>query len=760
MKAAARGALPAALFAALVLALFADPLLTRRTFVGRDIVPYNLPLEKAVHDAWARGRVPVWWEEVSGGRPLLPNPNAGVFYPVRPLLAPLALPAAMRLFPILHWILAGWGVLFALRSLCSRGGAWVGAACYVFSGVVLSEVFYTNFLPGAALLPWALWAVARGARRPLGRVVPIAIVFALMFLAGDVFSVFLAVLAGVLWIAFEGKPGERARQLGLGAAGVLAGALLALPQILATALLAPETRRAVVGVTLGEALTFTLSPWRLLELVVPFPFGPTWSMDLSQDWGTRVFRHFFTTVFVAPVAVFGLLAPLGPATRGARAARGLVAACVALAVAGALAPASWAAVPSPVPLRYPEKFMLGATLGLAVLAGLAVDALRRGRRAGWFLGIAGVLAAAALLAAALPGPSGSTAVRMVGGEPALGAAASAALPGALAEAGLLWVATGLAALWLAMDRPALGAAALALLTAVPVAANRRVAQTAAEATVYPPTAFARAIARRDPDGRFRALDESVYRAPSALREATLPGDVGGSEFFRQSWVYYTPSLWRRGLVFNSDLDAGDLSRIESLRRVSALAATQSDGGPFFSSLALRFGMRFRDQEPLAGFRPFGRDALRSWDENPSALPDVRLVRRWVEAEGPVEALAALPRLPEGGLVVESGKTVSGEAREGAMRVLEQSPERLRVETQCPDPTWLFVLRGDWSYRVVSVDGRPTPVFPAQIAFAAVPVPPGVHRVEWRETIPGIEISAWGPVAGLALLAALGLRRAA
>ena len=97
---------PAALFTLLVAAVYADPLLTRRAFVGRDLLPYGLPLERVVHDAWSRGRLPVWSADVSGGRPLLPNPNAGALYPARPLLSLVSFPAAMRLFPILHWVMA------------------------------------------------------------------------------------------------------------------------------------------------------------------------------------------------------------------------------------------------------------------------------------------------------------------------------------------------------------------------------------------------------------------------------------------------------------------------------------------------------------------------------------------------------------------------------------------------------------------------------------------------------------------------------
>jgi hypothetical protein len=79
---------------------------------------------------------------------------------------------------------------------------------------------------------------------------------------------------------------------------------------------------------------------------------------------------------------------------------------------------------------------------------------------------------------------------------------------------------------------------------------------------------------------------------------------------------------------------------------------------------------------------------------------------------------------------------------------------------CPDPSWLFVLRGDWSYRTVLVDGSPAEVSPAQIAFAAVPVPAGEHRVEWRENVPGLEVSRWGPVVSVLLLLGVGLRRVA
>ena len=68
-----------------------------------------------------------------------------------------------------------------------------------------------------------------------------------------------------------------------------------------------------------------------------------------------------------------------------------------------------------------------------------------------------------------------------------------------------------------------------------------------------------------------------------------------------------------------------------------------------------------------------------------------------------------------------------------------------VRAQATDATFLFVLRGLWGYRDVRVDGVPVEPVPAQLAFCGVPIPRGRHLVEWEETLPGAELSRWGPV---------------
>jgi hypothetical protein len=109
-------------------------------------------------------------------------------------------------------------------------------------------------------------------------------------------------------------------------------------------------------------------------------------------------------------------------------------------------------------------------------------------------------------------------------------------------------------------------------------------------------------------------------------------------------------------------------------------------------------------------------------------------------------VAAFRQIPIGSeVLLETGRTKLGSAREGSLRILEKTPEVLRAEVDVSEPTYLFVLRGYWSYHSVSVDGLPASVIPAQLAFSAVPIPAGRHRIEWRETVPGAGLSRWGPV---------------
>lgn len=745
-----RRALPGVLFALLVVGTYANPLFFRRNFSGRDLLGYVLPIEKSIHDAYARGRLPVWIPEISGGRPLAANPNVGALYPVRILQSILPYPLAMRTFPVIHWILAGWGMILLLRTLgTSAAGSWLGAVTYAFSAVSVSEVFFPNHQPGMALLPWVVWAFVRP-ETDRRKILLLSLLFGLLLLAGDIFTTAIALGSCVLWILLESPARERARDsIRLAFALLLAG-LLAAPQIVATLLWIPETNRAVMGMKLKESLYYTLSPFRLAELVVPFPFGPTWRLSDLAILGWRVFGSkpmgFFASLYAGALAVVAVAVMWNRNTRGARFARALLLVGLAASVGPSLFPKSWDELPSPVPLRYPEKFAVASIFALAILAGIAVDQLRKAERLPrWLSGVGALLALLAAAAALFPDVVGHVAYLLFGGTPGMAAIAGRQLSLALAEGGLLWMATVVALSMLRRPQEVSFGIALLLLTAVPIAANRKIARTFRQDEVFSPTPFARFVAKADPSGSFRTLGESTYLPRSVVETARSAPDVDQQKAPARNWNKYTQALWERGTVFNIDFDVGDLARLESLRRISGFAAAHEHSDAFFGSLALRFGIRYRDQNPLSGYRRIGGDRVQDWDEHRAALADIRLVQRWRETPGGVPALNEIARLEQGEILVETGTTRRGNASPGRLRILERSADRLVLETNAPQATWLFVLRGYWSHRRVLLDGLPADVLPAQLAFSAVSVPSGLHRIDWKELLPGASGSRWGPV---------------
>ncbi|MEO8430180.1 MAG: hypothetical protein ABI592_01640 [Acidobacteriota bacterium] len=749
----------AALFALLVIACHADPIFFRRIYAGRDLTVYNLPMERAVHDAWSRGKIPVWSPGISGGRPLAPNPNAGALYPVRILLAPLPFPAAMRLFPVIHWLGAGIGMLLLLSALgASAAAGWIAAVAYVFSGVGVGMVFFPNLHPGTALIPWIVGVFARPGLSVGRRAIGLGGLFGLAGLAGDPFGAGMALFACGVFLVLAGRGEQRVAALLL---GLLLGGLLAAPQLAATLLWAPETARGITGLTLGDALLFSLSPWRLLELAIPYPFGATAALSRWETWGWPVFHYktlgFHATLFAGSLSVVAL--PLLWRDRGipVRFARWTLALSLLLAIPGSLLPKAWSGSASPIPLRNPEKFTVLTVFALAVLAGLAWDGLRRiAVRPRWPLAAAALCAALAVGVALVGRPAGALAVAAVGTDPALArladappdlaAVAARRIPAALAEAGLLWIATGIAIDLLARRsrRPAPAAAALLLFTAVPIAATLRIPFSLPEANVLAPTAYARHVARLDPAGRFRVLGESLFRPLSPVWKANDEADQAGVDDGRRGWYQQTHQLWGRGTVLQYDFDEGDLSRLVSLRRIAGGASQEAWGEGLFGSLGLRFGVRYRDQEALPGYRRTGGDALQDWDELPGALPAIRLAGSWRETPGPVEAFRTLPALAGGEVVVESGRDARGTAGERSLRVLSDRPEKLVLDAGGPRPGWLFVLRGFWTHRRVRVDGREVGPVPAQLAYSALALPAGVHRVEWEERLPGWPESGLGP----------------
>ncbi|HEY7574142.1 MAG TPA: hypothetical protein VIB08_03210, partial [Thermoanaerobaculia bacterium] len=642
----------------------------------------------------------------------------------------------------------------------------LGAIAFAFSGVSVSEVVYTNYQPGFALLPWALLLFLRVREAPRTGLTALSLAFGLLFLAGDVITSSLAIGLCVLWTLMEVPRAQWGGLLRSGAAAVGLGVLIALPQIAATVAWVPHTTRSVLGVRFWEALIYSVSPFRLLELVVPFPFSSSAGAEAYRAWGLGVFdgkpAGFFLTFYCGALPVFGLMLARRERRGAERFALALMGISLLIAVPGVLLKRLAPMAVFPLPLRYPEKVMVLFTLGLAILAAIGFDRLRRGERLGrWALVVAAILASIAAVATFWPETTGAAAISLVGGPLDVAALAGREIASSFAGGGLLWTASLLAAwgLWTPSAPRAAVPLAIVVLTLVPIAANRRIAASYAEEDLLAPPAFARWVRREDPEGRFRVLGEPLFRAESRRERRIMSADPGHLLYYARNFDNYTHALWGIGTVFNNDFDHGDLSRLDTLRKISFAASQYRDSQSFWSTYALRFGVSYPDLEPIAGFRRIGGDALQVWSVNETALPAIRLAEKWREASSAVEAGASVAAIAPSEVLVETGRRAAGE-NSGRVAVRSQSPERLDLEVEPAKPGYLFVLRGYWPFRRVTVDGKPVETFPAQVAFTAVPIPAGRHEVAWEERLPGSPVSWAGPFAFLAVAAVASWRRGA
>ncbi|MDA0578106.1 MAG: hypothetical protein O3B24_08405, partial [Verrucomicrobia bacterium] len=346
------------------------------------------PLVQEARAQWLSGQFPFWASSVCNGTPLLANINAGVLYPLRLIHNLLPLPFGYQFFLAAHvWLsLFGMHVLLHRRLRLQPLAAAIGAIAFTACGYARGMWDTHNFVA----LPWiplglaALLGCAAGGQHRLRGMAGAALCWTLLLLGGDF-------QAAVLWLpvaALLAVLHPHRRQL-LPALGVVAliGALLSAPQWLPTWRATAESYRAA-GMPYAEAIERSLHPLRLVEWCVPHLFGnrATWFGDAltAADGGAQL--PWTSSVHVGRFACG--LAILAFAWRRRRPSvrwAGLLVLGGTLLSFGGYLPGyrEWLSLPIVGTFRYPTKYMLWASLGLAVLAAYGANAwlalLRAGR---------------------------------------------------------------------------------------------------------------------------------------------------------------------------------------------------------------------------------------------------------------------------------------------------------------------------------------------------------------------------------------------
>lgn len=724
-----------------------------RVFYFGDFQAAFEPLRAILGRAWRTG-LPLWSGALSNGTPLLASPFVGALYPPNLLFAldPSRTGRLLSILVVLHVLFGGWGAARLSRRIGhSRVGAAATALAFAFTGATVSGTYMVVLVCTAMWVPWVLLAVARV---PYGRrasVLALAAAVGMTLLAGDP----TMILAALLACAFLApRPAFSPAAAGKIAAGLAFGVLLAAPSLLALRLYFPSTVRAG-GLAAGLRLSRSLHPLEALGIIVPDAFGsrvlggPEGILypGLADGNGFPLFLGLYAGVCALALSGVGAMrAPL----RRRLLAWIVVLVLLALGRYGPLAAA--AGLPGLASFRYPSKWMLAAALPFALLVGGGVSALEgkdedalKSRRLLMGLLAAGLIALAALAAggsfglarllAASSTPPGEPESRIVESirTHLLEGAARGALP-AVVSLGAIRLMAGSGALsWL-----------LSLVLALDlVSANRSLAPTA-PARFYEERPAAVRVIEADPGGHDRVwVDESL---PARSVPSRAPADRAGLDAAlsrrRERLDAYAAAAYGLPLAFHVDLEALATSRYERLTgfvysvppraRVTLLSA----GG--VSHLVGPIDVPDDRLERIASL-DVGSDRPLLVYRNRAVLPRARLARAAVAVRD-AEMRAFLAGVPDDffasrTIVEERDLPSIGEAWRasgvgspgGRVRLVEDEGSRVVIRTD--GGGGLLVLTDTyapgWRARI---DDRPARIFPADIAFRMVVVPPGPHVV--------------------------------
>ena len=415
--------------------------------------------------------------------------------------------------------------------------------------------------------------------------------------------------------------------------------------------------------------------------------------------------------------------------------------------------------------RYPTKALLAMSFLVALLSGLGLNALSRGRlgsRAGLGLGL-GLVVAGGLSALA------GARFGAIGGWP---------LALAAVAAGLVWVLCSRGRASPRVAALALAGVALADL----VAAHAGLNATAPAALIFDPPP---AVARVDREA-LRRLYVYDYHSVAGIAERQLgrsvPYAVGsppqgwGEEQFQAAAIrlyLLPPSGGLFGLEGSYDLDLRGLYP----RALNDLTFfLRHVEGTSVHTRLLRLGAvgtvlslherGLEDLELEATIASFFPEAIRVW-RVPGALPRSWVVggSRVADGRRAFEILSGVGFDPGREVLLAEGDLQdAGTGFVGSSRVLRLTPDRVVLDVRASAPGFVVLADAfDPGWRA-TVDGRAAAIFRANVAFRAVPVPAGRHVVEMvyrpRGVLFGLMLSVAGllVILGLGRVAARGARR--
>lgn len=380
--------LPVAAGVILLSILYGQLLVPGSALADRDIPGLHLPLLSDLARLAHQG-VPYWNPWIHGGQPLLTNPHYAAFYP--PIWIVFTVPAyyAIGLLVVLHavWAFAGaWRL--AVRWGCTSPTASLAAVAFVGGGAFASSTNLFNLYMGLAWLPWVvLWgeqALGIESNPEWKRAsAKAALGLAAQILTGSPITPLLSLLA-LGCVGLEHLPAQWKRLFRL-VPVMLTGVGAAAIQLFPTIRHIANSPRGS-GLDLTMATTWSTPPIRLAEWFWPRIFGDPMLADSllylgypGVDRPIPLILSIYCGGLIVALAAGGLVAPNLPYRR-ALAAMILVGIFLALGRHNPVYSVLLVKVPPFSLIRFPEKFLLLSTTGIALLAALTWQKLISSRQ--------------------------------------------------------------------------------------------------------------------------------------------------------------------------------------------------------------------------------------------------------------------------------------------------------------------------------------------------------------------------------------------
>lgn len=355
----------------------------------RDAFRFFLPIKQYMAERLLRGELPQWYPYEGLGRPFVGIPVTGVFHFFSFLYVLLPSHEAYR-FSVLFSCLTGAIGAFVLgRALqYSRTGSMAAGLAFVCSGYVVSLTDNIVYLYPTCLLPLFCLCLERALHQRSAWVVASAVIWASVFLNGDVQTGYYYGWIALLWTATRAPQFDRYVGLRLVSTGILAGLLAGIQ--LAPAAAAYLDSERVLPSFVEHAFHWSTHPLRILTMVA----GPIVGSADNGAEQVDIAYYFFgghppgkPPVGYWAESLYLGVPIIGLALLGARYRRdlrgivwlGIFSVLLSLGKYGGLYELCYQFIPVWSAFRFPEKFMGVVTFAVAMLAGAGVDELRKGR---------------------------------------------------------------------------------------------------------------------------------------------------------------------------------------------------------------------------------------------------------------------------------------------------------------------------------------------------------------------------------------------